>query len=55
MTQDELRNEARAKWLYGQWLAREADRYDLPVLQPRPWETLNQRLLFAPDLTLREA
>ena len=45
MTQDELRNEARAKWLYGQWLAGEAARYNLPVIQPRPWETLVQRLL----------
>ena len=45
ITQDELRNEARAKWLYGQWLAREAARYDLPVIQPRPWATLVQRLL----------
>ena len=45
ITQDELRNEARAKWLYGQWLAQEAARYNLPVIQPRPWETLVQRLL----------
>ena len=45
ITKDELRNEARSKWLYGQWLAREAARYDLPVIQPRPWGTLVQRLL----------
>ena len=45
ITQDELRNEARAKWLHGQWLAQEAARYNLPVIQPRPWETLVQRLL----------
>ncbi len=45
ITQDELRNEARAKWMYGQWLAREAALYDLPVIQPRPWGTLAQRLL----------
>ena len=45
MTQKELRNEARAKWLHGQWLAREAARYNLPVMEPRPWETLVERLI----------
>ena len=45
MTQEELRNEARAKWLYGQWLASEAARRGLPVMQPRPWDTLVERLL----------
>ena len=44
-TQEELSNEARAKWLFGQWLAREAARYDLPVMEPRPWETLVKRLI----------
>ena len=43
-TQKELRNEARAKWLFGQWLAREAARYELPVVESRPWETLVKRL-----------
>ena len=41
----ELRTEARAKWLYGQWLADEAHRYGLPVLEPRPWSTLVERIL----------
>ena len=45
MTQKELRSEARAKWLHGQWLAREAARYNLPVVEPRPWETLVERLI----------
>ena len=45
MTQQELRNDAHSKWLYGQWLAEEAARHELPVVQPRPWETLVQRLL----------
>ena len=45
MTQKELRNEARTKWLYGQWLTREAGRYNLPVMEPRPWETLIERLI----------
>jgi 2-phosphoglycerate kinase len=33
----ELQTEARAKWFYGQWLADEAQRYCLPVLEPRPY------------------
>jgi 2-phosphoglycerate kinase len=41
----ELRTEAHAKWLYGQWLAREAHRYGLPVLHPRPWLTLLERII----------
>jgi 2-phosphoglycerate kinase len=41
----ELRTEARAKWLYGQWLAREAHRYGLPVLHARPWSTLIERII----------
>lgn len=41
----ELRTEAHAKWLYGQWLAREAHRYNLPVLHPRPWSTLIERII----------
>ena len=47
MTQKELRNEARAKWMFGQWLAAEASRYNLPVVEPRPWETLTERLIDA--------
>lgn len=43
----ELRTEARAKWLYGQWLADEAHQYGLPVLDPRPWSTLVERILAA--------
>jgi Inorganic H+ pyrophosphatase len=37
----------RARWLSGQWLAEEAQRYGLPVLQPRPWDTLVERVLAA--------
>jgi 2-phosphoglycerate kinase len=37
-TEAELRMDARARWLFGQWLAQEAARYDLPVVEPRPWE-----------------
>jgi 2-phosphoglycerate kinase len=46
-TEAELGREARAKWLYGQWLAREASRHGLPVLEPRPWSTLPERILAA--------
>lgn len=44
-TKAELRTEARAKWLYGQWLATEAHRYGLPVLEVRPWSTLVERIV----------
>ena len=39
----ERRTEARAKWLFGQWLADEAYRHDLPVIKPHPWKTLVER------------
>lgn len=38
---------ARASWLYGQWLRRQADRYELPIVEPRPWETLLERVFQA--------
>jgi 2-phosphoglycerate kinase len=44
-TEKELRTEARAKWLYGQWLAQEAQRLQLPILEARPWESLSDRIL----------
>jgi hypothetical protein len=46
-TEAELQAEARAKWLYGQWLTREAQHYGLPVLAPRPWPTLAARIIAA--------
>lgn len=46
-TQADLRTEAHAKWLYGQWLADEASRYGLPVVEPRPWPTLSERVMEA--------
>jgi 2-phosphoglycerate kinase len=39
--------QARAYWLYGQWLAAEAGRYTIPVVESRPWETLDERILAA--------
>lgn len=46
-TATEQDTEARAKWLFGQWLIGEAQRHGLPVVEPRPWETLADRLLAA--------
>ena len=38
---------ARVSWLYGQWLKQEAERYGLPVLASRPWDTLFERIIAA--------
>ena len=46
-TEPEQRTIARTSWLYGQSLSLEARRYSLPVVEPRPWETLPQRVLEA--------
>ena len=35
----------RVSWLYGRWLRQEATRFRLPVLVPRPWDTLEYRIL----------
>lgn len=43
-TGEQLRNEARAKWLHGQWLSRQAASCGLPIVRPRPWGTLVQRI-----------
>ncbi|MGH2368655.1 MAG: hypothetical protein ACRDI2_10680, partial [Chloroflexota bacterium] len=47
MTEDEVRAVVHARWLYGRWLADQAHRSDLPVLEPRPWETLVERIAAA--------
>ena len=39
--------QTHAAWLYGQWLAAEAGRYGLPVIEARPWATLGDRVLAA--------
>ena len=36
---------AHASWLYGQWLAREANKLELPVMDAQPQQTLLERLL----------
>ena len=38
---------ARVSWLYGQWLKQEAERYGLPVLPARPWDTVFDRIIAA--------
>ncbi|MBE0410523.1 MAG: hypothetical protein IBX69_12415 [Anaerolineales bacterium] len=36
---------AHASWLYGQWLAQEADKLELPVINAQPQQTILERLL----------
>jgi 2-phosphoglycerate kinase len=48
-TEEELSTQARTSWLYGQWLASEAERYGLHVLKARPWATLAERTLAGVD------
>ncbi len=44
-TEEEIHTEARSKWLYSQWLAKEAQRLQLPMLETRPWQSLSERIL----------
>jgi len=44
---EEQRAFAHASWLYGQWLAREAEAHRLLVVAARPFETCAQRILAA--------
>jgi 2-phosphoglycerate kinase len=39
------RGRARVSKLYGDWLADEAARYGVPIVEARPWSTLEQRVL----------
>ena len=39
-----------ALWAYGAWLAAQAATVDLPVVEPRPYDTLLARLVVALDL-----
>jgi 2-phosphoglycerate kinase len=43
----ELRVESQTKTLFGQWITREAHRYRLPVVESRPWSTLDRRVITA--------
>jgi len=44
---DKLEQEgfAHASWLYGQWLAQEANKLELPVINAQPQQTIFERLL----------
>lgn len=44
-THDEIQAEAKGKWMFGQWLATEASRRNLAVVESRPWDTLSERLI----------
>ncbi|MGQ9684364.1 MAG: hypothetical protein ACUVX9_17700 [Anaerolineae bacterium] len=46
-TADRHSRYARATWLYGQWLRREAISHSIPVVDCRPWETLADRIVSA--------
>ena len=47
MTDADVTTEARAKWLFAEWLAQEAARRNVPVVESRPWEALVRRVLDA--------
>jgi 2-phosphoglycerate kinase len=47
MPEPAICTEARAKWLFGRWVAEQAARRQLPVLAPRPWDSLPDRILRA--------
>ncbi len=46
-TAAEQRTEARGKALFSDWLEEEARRWDLPTVQPLPWDSLTERVMEA--------
>ena len=38
---------AQVSWLHGQWLRHEAERFGMPVVLARPWDTVLERLIAA--------
>lgn len=44
-TGEELNTQVHTSWLFGHWLAREAEHLGLEVLEARPWATLPERIL----------
>ena len=44
---EEQAGRARISWNYGQWLRTECDRYGLPAIGARPWDTAVDRALDA--------
>ncbi len=43
----EQRKRAQVSWLFGQWLLREAQHANVPIVLARPWETAFERILTA--------
>ncbi len=43
----DMRTEAQTVWQYGQWLTGEANQCSVPVIEPRPFETLHDRIFAA--------
>ena len=41
----EQQTQVRMSWLYGQWIRQEAQKYGLPVVEVRPWETVIERIM----------
>jgi 2-phosphoglycerate kinase len=46
-SESELQTNARANWLYGEWLAAEARRFGVPVLGTEPQDSLGDRIAVA--------
>ena len=46
-SKQDIEIEARAKWLFGEWLAVEAARYEVPIIASRPRESTVARVLAA--------
>lgn len=47
MADENIMTEARAKWLFSEWLEDEASRQNVPVVGSRPWDSALQRVLTA--------
>lgn len=45
MSDEDIATEARAKWIFSEWLVAEAAHHDLPIVASRPWETIVDRVL----------
>lgn len=43
--QEMQRKQARAAWLFGEWLRQKAMHHNLPIIKPTPWQTLIDRVL----------
>ena len=45
MSDEDIATEARAKWLFSEWLVAEAAGHDLPIVASRQWGTIVDRVL----------